>query len=49
MIIDNFDISKKVLIVAEIGNNHEGSLNLAKELIELAHKCGANAVRFSNY
>ena len=46
MIIDNFDISKKVLIVAEIGNNHEGSLNLAKELIELAHKCGANAVKF---
>ena len=46
MKIDNFDISKKVFIVAEIGNNHEGSLNLAKELIELAYQCGANAVKF---
>jgi len=46
MKIDNFDILKKVFIIAEIGNNHEGSLNTAKELIDLAHKCGANAVKF---
>ena len=40
------NIKNKVLIIAEIGNNHEGSLNLAKELIELAYQCGANAVKF---
>ena len=30
------NFKNKVLIVAEIGNNHEGSFNLAKKLIEKA-------------
>ena len=46
MEIKNFDISKKVLLVAEIGNNHEGSFELAKKLIYLAHQSGADAVKF---
>ncbi len=36
-------------IIAEIGVNHEGSLSKAKELIELAHEGGADAVKFQTY
>lgn len=46
MNIKNINIEKKVLIVAEIGNNHEGSFELATELIKLAYKSGADAVKF---
>ncbi len=35
-----------MLIVAEIGNNHEGDLSLAKELIRLAAESGVDAVKF---
>jgi len=33
-------------VIAEIGNNHGGSLDVAKEMIKAAHECGANAVKF---
>jgi sialic acid synthase SpsE len=33
-------------IVAEIGNNHNGELEIAKKLIEVAVECGADAVKF---
>jgi len=36
-------------IIAEIGVNHEGSLDLAKELIRLAKEGGANAAKFQSY
>ena len=36
-------------LIAEIGVNHEGSLGRAKELIDLAHSGGANAVKFQTY
>lgn len=32
-------------VVAEIGNNHQGSLEKAKELFRAAKDCGANAVK----
>tara|TARA_B100002051_G_C16681481_1_gene610063 strand:+ start:88 stop:1092 length:1005 start_codon:yes stop_codon:yes gene_type:complete len=35
-------------IIAEIGNNHEGDLILAKKLIKLAASCGCNAVKFQS-
>jgi len=44
--IGNFDTDKKVLIVAEIGNNHEGDFELAKEMIDAAAEAGADAVKF---
>lgn len=44
--IGNFDTDKKVLIIAEIGNNHEGDYSLAKELVSLAAEAGADAVKF---
>jgi N-acetylneuraminate synthase len=36
-------------IIAEIGVNHEGSLEKAKILIELAHEGGADAAKFQTY
>jgi sialic acid synthase SpsE len=36
-------------IIAEVGVNHEGSVAKAKELIELAHQGGADAVKFQTY
>ena len=35
-----------VLVVAEIGNNHEGSVELATRLVELAAAAGVDAVKF---
>ena len=49
MIINGFDTKKKVLIVAEIGNNHEGNFNYAKKLTKLAIKSGADVVKFQLY
>lgn len=40
---------KKVYIIAEIGVNHEGNLSLAKSLIDLAKKGGADAAKFQSY
>ena len=36
----------KTYIIAEIGINHNGDLNIAKKLIDLAVKCGCDAVKF---
>jgi N,N'-diacetyllegionaminate synthase len=49
MKLRNFDLDKKVFIIAEIGNNHEGNFNNAKKLINLAAKAGANAVKFQTF
>tara|TARA_B110000858_G_scaffold197197_1_gene258092 strand:+ start:734 stop:1711 length:978 start_codon:yes stop_codon:yes gene_type:complete len=37
---------KKTLIIAEIGNNHEGDFGMAKKLISLAAKAKVDAVKF---
>lgn len=44
-----FYFKNKVLIIAEIGNNHEGSFSLAKKLIEKAAKAGVDAVKFQTF
>ena len=33
-------------IIAEIGINHNGDINLAKKLINMAKNCGCDAVKF---
>lgn len=48
MKIGNFDTDKQVFIVAEIGNNHEGSYTLAEEMIGRAAEAGADAVKFQS-
>lgn len=37
---------KYIYIIAEIGINHNGSLDTAKKLIDLAHEIGCDAVKF---
>ncbi len=45
----NIDTDKKVFIVAEIGNNHEGNLKVAKDLIRKAATSGVDAVKFQTF
>lgn len=49
MRIGNIETSDRVALVAEIGNNHEGSVALAEELIGLAHEAGADAVKLQTF
>ncbi len=39
----------QVFIVAEIGINHNGDMDLAKRMIRSVKECGADAVKFQNY
>ena len=39
----------RTLIIAEIGVNHNGKIELAKKLINLASKAGADIVKFQSY
>lgn len=36
----------KVLIIAEAGVNHNGNLDLAKQMIDVAKECGADIIKF---
>ena len=49
MKIKKFDTKKKILIIGEIGNNHEGSFENAKKLINMAAKAGVDAVKFQTF
>lgn len=47
MQISNFSLGgKNVFVIAEIGNNHNGSFELAIEMIDAATEAGANCVKF---
>ena len=46
MIISEHDLNKEIFIVAEIGNNHEGSFQTALELVDAASSTGVNAIKF---
>jgi len=39
----------RTFIIAEIGVNHNGSLNFAKKLIDKANEAGADAVKFQSF
>jgi sialic acid synthase len=45
--VDGFDIhdGSKCYVVAEIGHNHQGDVEQAKQLIRAAHEWGVNAVK----
>ena len=49
MKIGEKDSSEAVFVIAEIGNNHEGNIDLAAELIGRAAESGADAVKFQTY
>ena len=38
-----------VFIIAEVGSNHDGKLEQAKQLIASAKECGADAVKFQSF
>ena len=40
------DIPKYCKVIAEIGINHNGDIEIAKKLIDMAKKCGCDAVKF---
>ena len=46
---NTFNPTKKVLIIAEAGNNHEGSFNVAKKLVIKAAKAGVDAIKFQTF
>ncbi len=41
--------NKQSYIIAEVGVNHNGKISLAKKLIDVAKKSGANAVKFQTF
>jgi N,N'-diacetyllegionaminate synthase len=49
MKIGPVDLLQQVFIVAEIGNNHEGSFSFAEELIGHAAATGVDAVKFQTF
>lgn len=40
---------EKTLLIAEIGVNHNGNIQLAKQMVEVAKKCGADIVKFQTF
>ncbi len=42
-------MSNRVFIIAEAGVNHNGDINLAKKLIDIAAKASADAVKFQTF
>ena len=50
MKIGNFDLTQDgVYIIAELSANHNGSLEVAKQTIQAAKECGANAIKLQTY
>ena len=49
MIIGEINTENKVLIIAEIGNNHEGNFEVAQKLVREAAACGVDAVKFQTF
>lgn len=49
MIINNFDTTKRVLIIAELSANHGHDINIAKKSIKAAKEAGADAIKIQTY
>ncbi len=52
MFFDNYyylSSNKYTFIIAEIGVNHNGDVNLAKKMIKSASECGVDAVKFQTF
>lgn len=40
---------RKVFIIAEAGVNHNGSIRIARKMVDIAASCGADAVKFQTF
>lgn len=49
MRIQDLDTERRILVIAEIGNNHEGNFALAQKMIDRAAEAGADAVKFQTF
>lgn len=49
MQIGRHDTSQRILIVAEIGNNHEGKFDVACRMVDAAAAAGVDAVKFQTF
>ena len=49
MKIGPLDTADRVLVIAEIGNNHEGDFAVAERMIGEAAACGVDAVKFQTF
>lgn len=49
MKLGSFDVGRRVLVIAEVGNNHEGNFGAAQELLGRAAEAGADAVKFQTF
>src|SRR3972149_10396521 len=47
--VENPVYMEKTFIIAEAGVNHNGSVSVAKELIDIASDAGADAVKFQTF
>jgi sialic acid synthase SpsE len=47
--LNGFNTENNTFIIAEIGINHNGDINLAKKLIKSAARAGVDAVKFQTY
>ena len=47
--MNSFENLKKTFLIAEIGNNHEGSYQNAIKLIDKAKASGVDAVKFQTF
>ena len=42
-------MKNRTIVIAEIGVNHNGNVTLAKKLIDVAKKSGADFVKFQTF
>lgn len=46
---NNLLLGQKPYVIAEIGANHNGDIELAKKMIQVAKECGADCVKFQSW
>ena len=44
-----FGIDNKILVIPEIGINHEGDLSVAKEMVDAAYRAGAKLIKHQTH